>query len=226
MEFAIVGRLKVRQQEIEKKIRKLGGKVVSVIHDKLAAVIACQQDVQKMGFEMVQAKRYNIQVISADFLTEATTTDPMLYIISQSIADWGGDVRIDLSNMHLNLYFHFFYTFSHTLVLNKATWLLDELKNSIQNRYPTRSPINGKVTYNKIIHEIKKLEQSIYLSVKIDGCAVDPECGLEDNAHVYSQNGNNGRLVRYSVILGLVDIENDKNSYYRIQLLESNKLKL
>lgn len=97
----------MRQQEIEKTIRKMGGKVVSVIHDKLAAVISSEQDVQKMGFEMLQAKRYNIQVISADFLTEATTTDPMLYIISKSIADWGGDVRIDLCPMHLDYVFIF-----------------------------------------------------------------------------------------------------------------------
>lgn len=59
----------------------------------------------------------------------------------------------------------------------------------------------------------------------IDGCAVDPECGLEDNAHVYCRLID-GNQVNFSVILGLVDIDNDKNSYYRIQLLESNDQKL
>lgn len=58
-----------------------------------------------------------------------------------------------------------------------------------------------------------------------DGCAVDPECGLEDNAHVYSQMINT-RRVYFNVVLGLCDIENDKNSYYRIQLLESNDQRL
>ena len=85
--------------EMEKSIRKHGGKVVSIIHDKLAAVISNRQEVRKMGFQMVQAKKHNIQVISDEFLSEVTTTDPMLYIISKSLSDWGGDV----SNVYLLL---------------------------------------------------------------------------------------------------------------------------
>lgn len=95
MEFVLVGELGMSQYEIEGMIRKMGGKVVSVIHDKLTAVISNQREVQRMGFEMKQAKKCNIQVISDEFLTEITTTDPMLYIISKSLADWGGDVCID-----------------------------------------------------------------------------------------------------------------------------------
>lgn len=92
MEFALVGKLQMSQQNIERTIRKMGGKVVSIIHDKLAAVISNKQEVRNMGFQMVQAKKYNIQVVSEDFLTEANTTDPIFYIISKSLADWGGDV--------------------------------------------------------------------------------------------------------------------------------------
>lgn len=55
----------------------------------------------------------------------------------------------------------------------------------------------------------------------LDGGAVDPECGLEENAHVYSETYR-GRKVDYSVILGLVDIERNKNSYFRMQLLQSD----
>lgn len=58
-------------------------------------------------------------------------------------------------------------------------------------------------------------------TIQLDGGVVDPECGLEENAHVYSAMINNGK-VYYSVILGLVDIERNKNSFYRMQLLESN----
>lgn len=50
-----------------------------------------------------------------------------------------------------------------------------------------------------------------------DGTAVDPDSGLEDIAHVYSE-----RNLKYFAILGLVDIAKDKNSYYKIQLLESD----
>lgn len=56
---------------------------------------------------------------------------------------------------------------------------------------------------------------------KLGGDAVDPECGLVDNVHVYSAKIN-GKIVHYSIILGLVDVERNKNSYYRMQLLESN----
>lgn len=78
-------------------------------------------------------------------------------------------------------------------------------------------------TKNKI-YQLSKGKSNLFLCI-LDGCAVDPDCGLEDNAHVYSQLMNK-RCVKFSVILGLVDIENDKNSYYRIQLLESNNQKL
>lgn len=63
---------------------------------------------------------------------------------------------------------------------------------------------------------------------KIDGLgggAVDPECGLGDNVHVYSEKVN-GKNVYYSVILSFVDIYFNKNSYYRLQLLESNGQKM
>lgn len=56
---------------------------------------------------------------------------------------------------------------------------------------------------------------------KLGGGAVDPECGLGDNVHVYSTKIA-GKTVFYSVNLALVDIECNKNSYYRLQLLESN----
>lgn len=51
----------------------------------------------------------------------------------------------------------------------------------------------------------------------LDDSGVDPESGLDEEVHVYTD---------YSVNLGLVDIENNKNSYYRMQLLESDKTKL
>lgn len=51
----------------------------------------------------------------------------------------------------------------------------------------------------------------------IDGTAVDPDSGLQDVAHVYCE----GKL-KYFAVLCCVDIAKDKNSYYKIQLLESD----
>ena len=49
------------------------------------------------------------------------------------------------------------------------------------------------------------------------GAAVDPDSGLEDKAHVYINNS-----VKYSCVLGMTDIQTSKNSFYKIQLIESN----
>lgn len=73
------------------------------------------------------------------------------------------------------------------------------------------------------IVSVKMFDYRIIFSklIDLDGSAVDPECGLDENAHVYSAFLNKGK-VYFSVILGLVDIEHNKNSYYRMQLLQSN----
>lgn len=46
---------------------------------------------------------------------------------------------------------------------------------------------------------------------------MDPDSGLEDIAHVYRD-----AKLKYFAILGIVDIQKDKNSYYKLQLLESD----
>lgn len=51
-----------------------------------------------------------------------------------------------------------------------------------------------------------------------DGCVVDPDSQLENIAHVF----NEGDL-KYYAILNLVDIAANKNSYFKMQLLESDK---
>ncbi|XP_075170486.1 poly [ADP-ribose] polymerase-like, partial [Haematobia irritans] len=64
----------------------------------------------------------------------------------------------------------------------------------------------------------KSVPKSMTLKIK-DGLAVDPDSGLENVAHVYvSRNKDN-----YNVVLGRVDLQSNKNSYYKIQVLESDK---
>ncbi|XP_065370938.1 poly [ADP-ribose] polymerase [Calliphora vicina] len=63
----------------------------------------------------------------------------------------------------------------------------------------------------------KSVPKSMTLKIK-DGLPVDPDSGLEDLAHVYvSQNKD-----KFNVILGKTDIQSNKNSYYKLQLLESD----
>ncbi|XP_037719414.1 uncharacterized protein LOC119553225 isoform X2 [Drosophila subpulchrella] len=75
----------------------------------------------------------------------------------------------------------------------------------------------GKSSKFKSIYT-KSIPLSRTLKVK-DGLAVDPDSGLEDIAHVYVEGNNN-----YSIVLGLTDIQRNKNSYYKLQLLEADKM--
>lgn len=50
------------------------------------------------------------------------------------------------------------------------------------------------------------------------GGVVDPDSGLEDKAHVLKVKDT-----LYSVVLGIVDIQTGRNSYYKLQILEHDK---
>ncbi|XP_047370272.1 poly [ADP-ribose] polymerase [Vespa velutina] len=63
-----------------------------------------------------------------------------------------------------------------------------------------------------------KYEKSVSGKVKLQvkgGGTVDPDSGLEDCAHVY-QKGTD----KFTVTLGLTDIQAKKNSYYKLQILK------
>lgn len=49
---------------------------------------------------------------------------------------------------------------------------------------------------------------------------MDPDSGLEDVAHIYAEG-----KTKWFAILNQIDIQTDKNSYYKIQLLESDNHK-
>lgn len=95
MEFALIGKLKMSKAEIKNKIRNLGGRVVNTIHDKLAAVISNQEEIEKMEPIMAEAKACNVQIISEDFLSKVEDVDPLTYIATRSLTDeWGGNVSL------------------------------------------------------------------------------------------------------------------------------------
>jgi poly [ADP-ribose] polymerase 1 len=53
-----------------------------------------------------------------------------------------------------------------------------------------------------------------------NGVAIDPASGLADKAHVYQREG-----VLYTTVLGFTDIQKNKNSYFKIQVLQSDDLR-
>lgn len=58
-------------------------------------------------------------------------------------------------------------------------------------------------------------------SVKLkNGAAIDADSGLADVAHVFRKEG-----VLYTSVLGLADIQTNKNSYFKLQVLQSDDLR-
>ncbi|XP_070584140.1 poly [ADP-ribose] polymerase 1 [Erythrolamprus reginae] len=87
-------------------------------------------------------------------------------------------------------------------------------------------PVSGKSSGHPNIKNAGKIkeeqgtsksEKKMKLTVK-GGAAVDPDSGLEDSAHVFEKSGK-----IFSATLGLVDISQGTNSYYKLQMLEDDR---
>lgn len=70
----------------------------------------------------------------------------------------------------------------------------------------------------KYVNESALQPQKKIQSIKVKGgTAVDPKSLLENIAHVFNRNGS-----FYTCVLGLTDIAKNKNSYYKLQVLEAD----
>lgn len=93
MEFVIIGKTEKSKDDIKKIIQKMGGKLGTKIHDKVAAIISTENEVKRMGDRMLQAKELGIQVVPEQFLDYAKDGSAVSFIVSTSMVDWGTDVR-------------------------------------------------------------------------------------------------------------------------------------
>ncbi|XP_050310535.1 poly [ADP-ribose] polymerase [Anthonomus grandis grandis] len=80
---------------------------------------------------------------------------------------------------------------------------------------PTSSSISALKSKSRFTSAVPS---KIKLKLK-GGSAVDPDSGLEDIAHVYEDSNKE----KYTAVLGLTDIQTNRNSYYKLQLLQSDK---
>ncbi|XP_071441476.1 poly [ADP-ribose] polymerase [Hetaerina americana] len=178
LEFVLHGLLPKSKEEITKEIIRLGGRVITKVHDKLAAVISTKEQVEKMGKQILDAQDMDIQVVSEDFIKEVRgLSDVRNLIIQKSICDWGS---------------------------NPMTRLPDVVQEH------KKSMASGSMF-------TKSMPTSVKLKVK-GGAAVNPDSGLEDKAHVLKHNG-----AILDAVLGYTDVTLGKNSYYKLQVLESDK---
>ncbi|CAH2075136.1 unnamed protein product, partial [Iphiclides podalirius] len=109
-------------------------------------------------------------------------------------------------------------TISETLRLirenNIADWGSDPSKRIPQD------VLDGKSIQKSGSQYVKSKSGVTKLKVK-GGTAIDPDSGLEDEAHVYRDESG----TKYTVVLCKTDVVEQKNSYYKIQLLEADKNK-
>ncbi|KAF5303926.1 hypothetical protein FQA39_LY01711 [Lamprigera yunnana] len=75
---------------------------------------------------------------------------------------------------------------------------------------PSSSNLKSKSRYTSSVPSTVKFK------VK-GGTAVDPDSGLDNFTHVYVSGKD-----KYTVVLGLTDIQRQKNSFYKLQLLEAD----
>ncbi|XP_045461901.1 poly [ADP-ribose] polymerase [Harmonia axyridis] len=178
MQFVILGKPQRGKDELKKQITKLGGKVVTSINENIMAVIASEEDVEKMGSRMLDVRSKDIQVVPESFVDDAVGKAGKIpdLIIEKKICDWGSDPT---------------------------------------TRLPPE-PTSSKSKSSKSFYT-KSGPSKVKLTVK-GGTAVDPDSGLEKKAHVYQEDGD-----KYTVVLGIVDIQKQRNSYYKLQLLKSDK---
>lgn len=63
-EFVFVGKTVKPKEDLKKMIQKMGGKVGTKVHEKVAAVVGTKEDVEKMGSKVQIAKQLGIQVFT------------------------------------------------------------------------------------------------------------------------------------------------------------------
>ncbi|KAL7019197.1 hypothetical protein ACKWTF_011043 [Chironomus riparius] len=82
----------------------------------------------------------------------------------------------------------------------------------------TRIPLEDEGPKEKESMYARNTKKTASVKLK-NGTALDPESGLDDVAHVYRDNITNQL---YTSVLGLTDITKNKNSFYKMQVLESD----
>lgn len=97
MEFVIIGKTEKSKDDIKKIIQKMGGKLGTKIHEKIAAIISTEEEVTRLGHRMREAKEFGIQVVPEHFLDDAKAGNAVSFIISQTLCDWGTDVSLNFN---------------------------------------------------------------------------------------------------------------------------------
>lgn len=96
MEFLIIGETKQLKNDIEHKIRLMGGKVVKIMHKDIAAVISNAAELQRIEGDIKSAAQLGIHVVSEEFLDDVIDNDPTKVIEENELSNWGRNVWLSL----------------------------------------------------------------------------------------------------------------------------------
>ncbi|XP_057584495.1 poly [ADP-ribose] polymerase 1 isoform X2 [Hippopotamus amphibius kiboko] len=156
--------------------------------NKASLCISTKKEVDKMNKKMEEVKEANIRVVSEDFLQD----------ISASTKSFQ-----DLLSTHL------LSPWGAEVKAEPVETVAPRARSGAALSKKSKGPVKEEGT--------NKSEKRMKLTLK-GGAAVDPDSGLEHNAHVLEKGGK-----VFSATLGLVDIVKGTNSYYKLQLLEDDK---
>lgn len=94
MELMIVGETSTPKDELEHKIKQMGGKVVETIHENVTAIISNAEEVTKMGPTMEMAKTHGIHVVPDTFIANIKNADLFELLAKHDLSGWGQNVCI------------------------------------------------------------------------------------------------------------------------------------
>uniref|UniRef100_A0A452F3P4 Poly [ADP-ribose] polymerase n=1 Tax=Capra hircus TaxID=9925 RepID=A0A452F3P4_CAPHI len=156
--------------------------------NKASLCISTKKEVDKMNKKMEEVKEANVRVVSEDFLQ---------------------DISASTKSLQELLSTHLLSPWGAEVKVEPVEAVAPRGKSGTAPSKKSKGPIKEEGT--------NKSEKRMKLTLK-GGAAVDPDSGLEHNAHVLEKGGK-----VFSATLGLVDIVKGTNSYYKLQLLEDDK---
>ncbi|EDO46812.1 predicted protein, partial [Nematostella vectensis] len=161
MMVAVIGKLKRTKADVASCVAQLGGTTMDRVTSKVDCCISTQAEVSKSSKKMKDAEKFNIPVVSEEFLDAIKDGEFNSNIAKHSLVSWGKIKALDIVDGPLPL-------------RRKASDSKYELGKTQDN--------------TTLIHGEDSLPKKVKLSVK-GGAAVDPASEMEDDCHVLEVKG-------------------------------------
>eukprot|EP00667_Euglena_gracilis_P001885 EG_transcript_1886 len=195
-----VGKLKKTLAELEKIVKEHGGAFAKTVTKNVDILVTNELEVETMSSKVKQADKLGIAMVKEDWLWKSV------------------EVGRKLNKLECKEFY-----------LKNAPTVSDKEKEELEREARKRkaAELAAEAEAKKAESEVKQTEENPQegpkrkkLKVKA-GCrvAVEPESGLEDEAHVLDVKADEV----YNVVLNFADVIHNKNTYYMMQLLESDK---